>query len=66
MTWTRERPAVDGFYWHRQHRRVTVAEVCVHGDHALGVVYYMGTDCFDGFSELKGDVEWCGPIEPPL
>jgi hypothetical protein len=65
LGWTKERPTVEGLWWHREIGEDDYPEVVEVEDRLHGlVVMYIGMDGSDELSKIDG--EWAGPIEPPL
>lgn len=66
MTWSKEPPAVDGFYWIRADREsLNICEVIIRGAGSdRWNILVVGRDEFYGISEFR-NAEWAGPIPRP-
>lgn len=68
MTWTKELPTVEGWYWWWTARFwcYQMAYVYPKPDGTMHVADYEDFDTFTDVREFQeGETEWAGPLSPP-
>jgi len=66
LKWTKERPKINGLYWHAHAYGVSIYEVSMPRDpegSAEAYIMYMGTELFD--EKFPEGGYWMGPIPRP-